>query len=335
MLPTAGAVRESRVGVAGTHLLVQLGLPSELAVRLAGAGEVTVRPRLSRRTSAAGWPGGSGRDQEMVALDFGGEAARLFLEARLAVGIVNAVLGLRPPPFAGPLTRIERGVLTGALAALVAELGLTPGIVIGGVPAPDDSWREAIEFSVGLGANLGYGCLTMSDGFLDRVGRAWVGSAVPLEPRIDLATTTIAPPDLVSAASGDQVVFDETPALPANEDWPVQARCAANRASAWWLPDGRLLAREDPPGGDATLATRPEGVTGMARGSVKRDLVETSVRVVAGYDGLSVDADRGPGLMVARDAPVVLEVGGQPWAYGVLGQVAGALAVTITRRLEA
>ena len=43
----------------------------------------------------------------------------------------------------------------------------------------------------------------------------------------------------------------------------------------------------------------------------------------------------GPGLMVARDAPVALEVGGQPWAYGVLGQVAGALAVTITRRLEA
>ena len=249
MLPTAGAVRESSVGVAGTHLLVQLGLPSELAVRWAGVGEITVRPRLSRRTSAAGQPGGSGRDQETVALDFGGEAARLFLEARLAVGIVNAVLGLGPPPFAGPLTRIERGVLMGALATLVAELGLTPVVGIGGAPAPDDSWREVIEFSVGLGANLGHGWLTMSDGFLDRVGRAWVVNAVPLKPRIELATTTVAQPDLVSAASGDQVVFDETAALPANEDWPVQARCGANQASAWWLPDGRLLAREELPGG--------------------------------------------------------------------------------------
>lgn len=331
MLPSAAASHEPHPGTAGTHLFVQLGLPDEVALRLAGIGKLTVRPKLSLRTSVGGWPRGNRRDAEMVALDFGGEAARLFLDARLAVGVVNVLLGIQTPPFAGPLTRIERGVLTGALATLTAGLG----VVVGGEPAPDDSWREVIEFSVGWGANLGHGCLTMSDGFLERMSRAWLVPVAALGVRLELATTTVAQTELAAATSGDQVVFDETAALPAHEDWPVQARCGENQAAAWWLPDGRLLAREEPSGGDATLATRLEVVPGRASKSRKRDLAASAVRVVAGCDGPDVHTGRRPGLVIARDAPVVLEVGGRPWACGLLGQVAGALAVTITRLLEA
>jgi hypothetical protein len=333
MQPTAVAGPESRLGLAGTHLLVGLRLPTELGVRLPGCDEMVVRPKLLSWTTAAAWLGAGVRGREAVAVDFGGEAASVVLEAGLAVGVVNAVLGLGPPPFAGPLTRIERGVLTGSLATLVAELGLPPGLRIGGEPVLDDSWREVVEFSVGLGSHLARGCLAMSDGFLERIGRAALVGVGALEPRLELATTTVAQPDLASAASGDQVVFDETAALPPDADWPVQARCGETQAPAWWLPDGRLLAREEPPGGDKTPATRPDGVAAAARRSGMQNLAETAVRVVAGYGGSGIASASAAGLVIDRRAPVALEVGGRLWAYGELGQVAGSLAVAITRRL--
>ena len=230
------------------------------------------------------------------------------------MGIVNAVLGLAPPPFSGPLTRIERGVLIAVLATLVTQLGLAPGLTVGGEPVSCDSWCEAIYLSVGLGAARGFGCLAMTEGFVEGLCRAGMVRAVAPSAQVELAATYVAQADLAGAATGDAVVFDETVARPANEDWPVRARCGEKQASAWWLPDGRLLAREEQPTLNEAI-TRPERVAAIGAGAATRGRAEISVRAVVIGSAFRFDAN-GLGITVARNAPVALEVDGKAWAYG-------------------
>ncbi len=333
MLPTAGASHDSSVSVAAAHLIVQLCLPREAVLRVPGAGELTVRSRLLDRVPRSAGQARESTAEEAIVVDCAGSTGGLLLEARLAVGVVNGVLGLAPPPFGGRLTRIERGILEGTLATLAVELGLPPDVHFGGEPSCSDGWREVIAFSVG---HLGHGRLAMSDGFVERICCAWNSNARALAPWLELAGTEVAELDLAGATVGDKVVFDTVAARSANDDWPVLVRCGVSQALAWWRPDGQLVAREAQPDGDVTAQTHPDRPAAMLREPGRRgDAKVTNVQVVAGYAGARCDSGRSPGLRLARDARVVLEAGGKPWAYGELSQVSGHLAVTLMRRREA
>jgi len=335
MLPGAETTCASGAGAAAAHLIAQLCLPAEASANLSRDTRVVLRPRLLERFSTPAWPAVSAGAGEVVALACAGEPAGLVLEHRLAASVVNAALGLAPPPWAGPLSRIERGVLTGVLATMAAEVSPLPRIVVGGACVPGESWREVIAVAAGRDGASGRGWLVMSDGFLTRV--EWArGPGVTLPaPRIELAVTMVARDALADATVGDGVVFDEVAALPPDDAWPVVVDGGARQAPAWWRADGRLVARNETPRLDDGTTTRADGLAAVAQASTRARPAEPSARVVASCGSPVLTPVAEGGFFLARPAPVLLAVDGRAWAHGELGALGGNLVVTITRKLTA
>jgi hypothetical protein len=265
----------------------------------------------------------------MIALECAGQSGVLLVEQGLAVGLVNAVLGLAMPPFAGPLSRIERGVLAGTLATLLVDRGLTPGIRLGaGAGARPGPGTLVIALSVRLLGRDGQAWLAASDEFLAGAWATRGPGRGTFSPSLELAATTVAGSELAGAGPGDKVVFDETAALSPDEAWPVRVRRDGRSVPAWWSTDGVVLAA-DGQAGDA--ATRPDRPSAVHRAGVAAS--PGAVQVTVGCAGPAIDPAHPAPLVVRRDEPVVLKADGRAWAYGAITELDGALAVTITRKL--
>ena len=319
---------------AAMRLIVQLCLPDKWEVKLPGIGDVLIRPRLLDPESGKVAGRGGSSAAEMVALECADQMGLLLLDRRLAAGLVNGVLGSGMPPFAGPLSRIERGVVEGVLATLLARFGLAPGIrlrerVIDKVPAA----ALVIACSVELRGEATWAWFAASAEFFGHAYAHRAPGRPTIVPWLELAATSVPGSEMAGARPGDRIVFDETAAFVPEGDWPARVGWADKSVLARWLADGVVVAEDGWPGvtrGD--LATRPErrsdpdSTSASASGGV-------SVNVCAGIVCGAMDPSVCRPLVVARGAPVLLRAGRRAWAYGDLAELDGAFAVTITRML--
>jgi hypothetical protein len=331
------SVAESTSDPAGhfafTRFILGLCLPGEVAMRLAGLGNVVVRPQLLHRMSGMAALEGGRSAGEVVALECSGQPGLLAVESRLAAGLVNGVLGLEMPPIAGLLSRIERGVLEGVLATLLAQCGLAPGIrlrdrAIETAPAVP----FVMAFSVDVRGETCHAWLAASEEFLRS---AWANRAPSptVVPWLEMAATTVSKTEMAGACLGDRVVFDETAALAPDEAWPVFVRWGENVVRARWLPDGLVLPEEGCP----RVSTGEVSTRSDRRGSSPFAPVTApgvaQAEITACVICPAIDATGRTPLVVPRGEPVLLKAGDQRWASGDIAQLDGSFAVRITRKL--
>jgi hypothetical protein len=324
-------VRDEATDAAAAHLIVQLSMPPEIAARLPGVGEVVVCTRLLDRAASRAWFEEGRAGCEVVTILCAGRSGVLFVEHGLAVSVVNAVLGLAVPPLAGPLSRIERGVLAGTLATMFTELGLAPGIRLG-----ED---------LGAGAEEGASIVALTVKPPGRKGRAWLAGSDEFHAGIwglrelgrnactswlEVAATTVEEAELAVAEPGDRIVFDETAALSPHDDWPVRVRRDGGSFPAWWLADGTVVA-VDWPAGEAV--TRPGRPASIHRTGGDAAVSPGTVPVVAGCACPPIDPACPVRLVIPRGGPLLVEAGNRGWAYAEITALDGALALTITRTL--
>jgi len=323
--------RDEATRAAAAHLIVQLSTPAEISVRLPGMGETVFYPRILDRAATRAWQEDGRLACEAVALACAGQSGVLFVEHGLAVSVVNAVLGLVAPPLAGPLTRIERGVLAGTLATIFAELGLAPAIRL----------AEYLGGRAGVGASI----VAATTDLPGRKGRAWLAASDEFHAgiwasrapggrtfaaRLEVAATTIEETELAGAGPGDQIVFDETGAWSPAQAWPVRIRREARSVPAWWLVDGTVVAADSPTGDAVTRPGRPLSI--HCRGD-DAAVAPGFVTVIAGCVCPAIDPARPAPLVIPRGGPLLVEAAKRAWAYGEISAQGGAPAVTITRML--
>ena len=123
--PEDVAKRDPALWARATQLVLQLCPPAETVVGLSGVGEVAFRTNLLERQACTAWWEDGQAYGESVALEYAGQTGVLLMEDRLALALVNAVLGVGMPPICGPLSRIERGILEGIVMAVLAKLSPT------------------------------------------------------------------------------------------------------------------------------------------------------------------------------------------------------------------
>jgi hypothetical protein len=331
----SGITREPAFREASIRLLVQLCLPAKSTMTLSGVGDIVFRPKLLSGAACAAFGDSDLPLCEEIAIDYAGQSGMLCIESRIAVGLVNALLGLSPPTFVGQLTRMERGALEGTLATVLAKLGLVPSLRLKerepGMPLPSGL---VIAVSVEAGGARGRAWLCASEEFFKRAWTAWHLSCQAVAVWLELAHTMVTVPEVANAEPGDTVVFDETSPWLASKPWPVQIQRGASVVPAHWLADGSLVANE---GGGSVLSrdtvTRPDrrtrsssGALAGTHGAVERVEVRAEVACQLDHGAATMP------LAVSRSEPVVLRVGDRPWAYGECAELDGAFAVKITRK---
>ena len=336
-MPGTGSARDPASRSAATRLVVRLCLPVETVIGLPVVGKVAIRTMLLDRNSRAPWLDGARLICAEVAIECAGQPGVMLIENRLAVGLVNALLGLSMPLLAGPLSRIERGVLEGTLATVLATLGLAPGVRLREeAPVPLPRGSLALAFSVGLRGESGRAWFVASDAFLEHVWALLGPGRKTVVPWLELAATSVPDSEMAGAEPGDLVVFDEIAAWPLDEAWPARARWGEVVVPARWLADGLVVSEESDVANPAEDAvTRPErrskAQSGPAMIAARGALVEVSAGLVCpSING----ADFAP-IIVRRDEPVLVRADGCPFAHGEIAEVDGALAVRITRRARA
>jgi hypothetical protein len=336
-LPGIGSARDPASRAAATRLVVRLCLPVETVLGLPVVGDVAVRTISVDRTLRADWLDDARLACAEVAIECAGQPGVLLIEKGLAVGLVNALLGLSMPLLAGPLSRIERGVLEGTLVTVLARLGLAPGVRLREeAPAPLPRGSFAIEFSVGLRGESGRAWFVASDAFLDRLWALREPGRKPVVPWLELAATSVPHSEMAGVEPGDLVVFDESAVRPSDEAWPVRARWGGVVVPARWLADGLVVAEESDVANPASDAvTRPERRSESQSGPATIAARGAIVQVSAGLVCPSIHGAAFAPLVVRRDEPVLVRAAGRPFAYGEIVDVDGALAVRITRRARA
>jgi len=332
LMVDSGLDQDPSIRAAAMRLALRLCLPTRKAARLFAGRELILRPSIHEREARIEQLEGARRQLDPIALDCAGEPGALLIERRLALRVVNAVLGISMPPFAGQLSRIERGIVEGTLATLLSEMGFAPGVQLReGTTDPLPTSSTVVELDVSLGETDGRAWLVAGDVFFERVwalrDRQWRTGALSLQ----LAVTRVPAAQIASAARGDALVFDETPALSPDGNWAVGVRRGQDVVPARWLPDGLVLADESvarvPVEEDVTCDERPG-----AGGSSAVAAAESAV-VTALIDCPALDGAPGAPIRLSRGQPILLRVGDRPWAHGELTNVDGRLAVTITRLL--
>lgn len=337
--PGAGEEQDPALLAGTTRLILRLCLPSEMVTRLFGVGEVVLRASPVERHACARWWNDGRSCGESVALECSGQAGVLLLESRLALVAVNSVLGLGMPPFGGPLSRIERGILEGTVAALLAKLGpanavrVRPRVGAGtAVDPPVGSF--GVELLVRLQGESGRACLLASDRFLEELWVMTEASKAEVLPWLELASTKVPSAQISRAEAGDTVVFDETPALSPSGAWPVRARWRSKVVPARWLPDGLVVVVGGSSGAPMPeAATRPDRRMDADSRTAMAPIGDASVEMSAGVLCPAVDVIRRAPLVVRRGGSLVLRTGNHPWAYGELAECAGVFAVSIRRKL--
>jgi hypothetical protein len=309
----------------------------KIAVELPGLGELFLRPLVLDKNAA--WLSNLHRSCEVARLECAGAGAVLFVESGFARHTVNAILGCEPAVAARPLSRIERGLLHGGLAALSARLGFLPALRAGEPPALDSD-ALLIEVSIGLREVLGRAWLCASIEFLAEMlsAQAPTSEALVAKVAMELGRTHLTVSELAEANEGDLVVFDGVPALSAHDPWPVQIRGGEATVTASLRPDGVLVVAGD------GVADQELGITTKAEGRLGRrsgpqDCVEANANAeVAAEIGLLHGAAlaallRGQPHDFGRSHPILMRRNGTAWAEGSILAVDNALAVRIRRKL--
>jgi hypothetical protein len=331
--------RDSRGRTALVRRLVRVFLPAELTVHLSGLGDLVLRPVVVETDVA--WMGSLHRGCEGVRLECAGTEALLLVEKGFARHTVNALLGHAPAISDGPLSRIERGLFHGVLAALCARLGLisTVGLCSEERQTPD-SGLIVIEAFVELRGGAGRAWLCASAEFLAQIlaTQAPASKDPSAMVYLELARTLVPVAQLAAATAGDGLVFDEVAALPATDPWPIRIRNGGAAVSASLRPDGILADGDVDDLGIITQAERrsarihtPADPAKFSPGST--DTVEI-VAELGRFQGVSLARLLGGApLDWVRGNPILLRLADTPWAEGEITAHDDAFAVRITRKL--
>lgn len=350
MKPSTVPTRESSGRLARARLLAQVYLPGPMTVSLPGLDALVVRSRVVASEAAQPWIQDTGRSCERVSLECSASSGALIVERGLALGLVSAVLGLPTPVVIRPLSRIERGILEGMIAALLSRLALAPAIRL---IAGDRAVTELASFSIGISAEMrglaGQALLCGTEEFFER---AWAARGAALEAgkvlaalRVEVAHTRLSRSELDALSEGDAIVFEEFGALLPSDPWPVQVRLGEVVVPARAFPNGSITLEdgfaahtshdartqfEVPAAGGVGLAS--ELATQSREGSV-------SVEITAELGTIRIEEADRAGLLrdlsfgTARPKQAHLMIGETSWAEGEILALEGEFAVQVTRKL--
>jgi flagellar motor switch/type III secretory pathway protein FliN len=309
-------------------------LPEEISIELPRLGLLVLRPQVLDIEATPAWIVDVRHSCEEVSVECSGGAALLIIERGSACFAVNAMLGYEMAAVAGPLSRIERGILQGMLVALSAHLGLPPDVRLraGQAPVLD---LVAIEVSLRMRGVTGRAWVCASEDFLTKSLALKTPEPAQATIRVELGCTRVPVSELAAAKEGDAVVFDGASALSVTAPWPVQIRRGKAAIPAYLYPDGTLAIAGGNGNGSAEKADRPScpTISDSVAGSAKK---VSCLDVTAEIGCLRGDALAGllkNHVAMGRGDPILLRVDETPWAEGEIVAIEGELAVRITRRL--
>lgn len=345
--PQAGTRYDLRERRALVRQAMRFCLPEEMSIQLPGLGLFVLRPQVLEIEASPAWMADVCPSCEALSMECSDSAALLLIDRGAALNVVNAVLGYEVAAAAAPLSRIERGILQGALAALSVHLGLPPGVHLrtdGDQAALLDP--ITLEVSWRLRGGIGRAWVCASEEFLVKILTLKTPDRTPGQAtvQVELACTRVPVSELAEAKEGDAVVFDGASAWLATEPWPVQIRRGKTVLPASLRPDGTLaIAGEDcyAACGSATKDERPawrsssDSAIGAAGKALCAEVTAEIGRlrgVALAEELLRTHASEGTPVLDRSD-PILLRVDGIPWAEGEKIAIEGGLTVRITRRL--
>ncbi len=337
---------------------------------LAGIGSVRLACTLSFVGFASvGFASAEATSSEAFGLlDGEGRGGHIAVDRWFALNIVAATLGLPPPLVLRRLGALERGVLAGHLAALLA--GTADGITVDlferrpGPPRGEGARLVALALRAEAAGAAGPVRLDVPFEWLARRSRPSLelgafralAGRLATQASIELASTSLRLAELQTAGVGDALVFDGS-AFPAASDRSVQVRIgdheapavARNSGEGEIVLAGAFRAAAARAGATANPRATPLVVRKAGTMAAKADEDEAKVmllgaapiEVVAELGRMILRGDevlaleKGSVLTLGRrgssqaDA-VDLVVGGRPWARGELVNVDGELGVRIT-----
>ena len=312
-----------------------------MSIQLPGLGHLVLRAQVLESEATPAWIADVRQSCEEVSVVCAGGAALLLVDRGFALHAVNAILGCEFVAAAGPLSRIEHGILQGTLAALSAHLGLPPDVRLcaDGCQAPLLG-PIAIEVSLRLRGVTGRAWVCASEEFLTKSLTMQKPEPAQATVRLELGCTRVPILELAEAKEGDVVVFDGVVALSATDPWPIRLIRGKAAIPASLRPDGTLAGAggDGAASGSATKDERPswrapaisDSAAGTARNGRCAD-VTAEIGCVRGAALAGLLCNRPLGL--GRSDPILLRVDETPWAEGEIVASEGDLAVRITRRL--
>jgi type III secretion system YscQ/HrcQ family protein len=275
--------------------------------------------------------------------DRDGRPGRIAIDRWLALAVVAATLGLPPPLALRRLGPVERGVLGGHLAALLARWASS--IAVDLAPSQPSAARLIpVTLRAETGGASGMVRIEAAPEWFAPAAteRPLNAAAVRLHTvaSVELATTTLSFAELEGAGVGDAVVFDGAAGV-AEPDRLVEVRVGDHAAPAR-LRDGRLVLAAgframDPRARPAVvrrtnaMSDHPDQPTNAALlAAAPIELVAELGRIVLRGDEV-LALGEGSVLSLGRAGTAVdLVVGGRTWARGELVNVDGELGVRIT-----
>jgi hypothetical protein len=332
---------ESKLGGRRLRQVTGIYLPQEKTVELTGLAAVILRPSLSKKGSVD--LSGIRPSCEEALIECAGSSALLLVERAFALDVVNAILGHGPAMLVRSLSRIERGLLHGLLAASCTRLGFSSSVRVG----PQDrqlpmSESVVIEIGLELGQSVGHAWLDAPDELLANILTTQAMTPVRSSSglRLELGRTRVPVAELAEAREGDAVVFDGVAALPAEDGWPIHICRGDSAIPATWLPDGVVVV-EDADDRDRGAATKVERRATRSLLPSDPATADAGTEVAAevacpGGDTLAALLRGTPldgGRWKGRCRSVLLRLAGAPWAEGEILAADGEFAVRITRKL--
>ena len=278
-------------------------------------------------------------------------AARLVDGALGGGGLFSAARALGPA---------ERGVLVALLAPLLDAIGWSTDLAA----APESTvGSSGHAIAVNVEGSFGAGVLWLdlpATGSLDipaadSAGELWRqrASGLPIEARLEIATTYLPSAELAVLSTGDALVFDGVGFAPFAPDaeWVAQLTIGAHAAPLRIDPQGALFLTGDfrltdaadwrnvdviEEGEEKSMDVR--GPTEMATAA----LAAAPIEIIAELARITLRGEEvlglAPGVVltvpVSRTRAVLLRAGGEVWAEGELCNVDGELGVRVTRLLR-
>jgi type III secretion protein Q len=294
----------------------------------------------------------------VLAILRGNVRGRLSLGQPFAARLVDAALGGRGAfSAARVLGPAERGVLVALIAPLLDAIGWSTDLA----PAPESSVGHAIAVNVEgpFGAGVLWLDLPASGSAVGPAAGPASGvwrqraSGLPVEARLEIATTHLSAAELTRLGSGDALVFDgvDFGAFAPQADWVARVTLGAHGAPLRIDPHGALVLTGDFQLTDAAdgrkVGVVKEGreksmdVTGPTQMATAA-LAAAPIEIVAELARITLRGEEvlglAPGVVLTvtadRSRAVLLRAGGELWAEGELCNVDGELGVRVTRLLR-
>jgi flagellar motor switch/type III secretory pathway protein FliN len=328
-LPREGAPARGAAWVAARVLG---SLPRRLDLAVGGFGPVTLTwegygASAALRGEAAAFALSRGRDE-----------GRLTLDAALAARVVAVALGADAGVGAslGRLGPGARGIVAGFIASVLHAAGAPLSVAL--APADRAPALDGVVVSLGVAfaGGTGWAALEAPRGWLDDAASLPADArelgALEVDAAVELGRTTLAAGELSTVSPGDAIVFDGVPALVPAAQWPARLIIGEHRAEVTVAAGGALALAGGFVRAPALDSARGGRGDTTALTTLSSEIVAELARVRLRGDEL-VGLQPGRPIVVEglREGPVVVRVGGRPWAEGELTDVDGELAVRIVR----